>query len=105
MPGIDFDELREKITMEQVLKLIGFEPIHQRGDQWYGCCPLEGCPSTGRRRFSVNVSKGLYYCHGCQSKGNQLQLWAVYTKQSVRPAVIQLCEALDRDVPWMWWDG
>ena len=30
MPGIDFDKLRADITMEQVLKQLGFEPISTR---------------------------------------------------------------------------
>jgi hypothetical protein len=36
MPGIDFKRVRQEITMEQVLKLIGFEPTQRKGDQWYG---------------------------------------------------------------------
>ena len=46
MPGIDFDRLRREITMEQVLDLLGFEPSHEPGEQWYGRCPLHDCTAA-----------------------------------------------------------
>jgi DNA primase len=102
VPGIDFDRLRHEITMEQVLSLVGFEPTRRNGDQWYGRCPFH--ESTGRQHpsFSVNVAMRVYYCHKCQSKGNQLQLWAAYTQMEIRPATIDLCHEIGREVPWIW---
>ena len=101
MPGIDFEKLRAEITMEDVLTLLGFEPSHRRGDQWYGACPLHVSQPALSRYFSVNVAIGRYYCHKCQSKGNQLELWAEVTKLRLHPAAINLCRALGRDVPWI----
>jgi len=40
-----------------------------------------------------------YYCHKCQSKGNQLELWAAVHKLSIYQAAMDLCRALGRDVP------
>lgn len=34
MPGVDFQLLREQITMREVLQLLQFEPTVRRGDQW-----------------------------------------------------------------------
>ena len=102
MPGINFDRIRNEITMEQVLALIGFEPTKRSGDQWYGHCPLDDCSSTRHRAFSVNVVIRAYCCHQCQSKGNHIHLWAAYTEMQVYPAVIELCRALGREVPWIW---
>jgi hypothetical protein len=46
MPGIDFHRLRQEITMEQVLTLLGFEPSQRTGDQWYvPCLRLFASPS------------------------------------------------------------
>ncbi len=100
MPGVDFARVRTEIRMEQVLNLLGFQPSHRSGVQWYGPCPLhESRPGRGRS-FSVNVALGRYYCHGCHSHGNQLELWAAARKLSLYQAAIDLCYRLGRDVPW-----
>ena len=102
MPGVDFGRVRSEITMEQVLDLLGFQPLSRSGVQWYGGCPLHESPSGHRRCFfSVNVALGWYYCHGCRSHGNQLELWAAATKRPLYQAAIDLCDRLGRDVPWI----
>jgi DNA primase len=101
MPGVDFDALRAEITIEQVLDLIGFQPSSRRGSQWYGPCPLHDSSSSHPRCFSVNIAIGRYYCHQCHQYGNQLELWAAFTKLPLHQAVIDLCHRLDRDVPWI----
>jgi hypothetical protein len=101
MPGVDFNRLRREITMEEVLNLLGFEPSHRRGDQWYGPCPLHDSQPGRSRHFSVNVTIRRYHCHKCHSQGNQLELWAAVTKLRLQPAAIDLCRALSRDVPWI----
>jgi DNA primase len=101
MPGIDFDKLRREITMKEVLNLLDFEPTQRSGDQWYGPCPLHASTASRPRHFSVNVVIGRYRCHKCHSQGNQLELWAAFTKLSLYQAAIHLCQALGRKVPWV----
>ncbi len=101
MPGVDFDRVRAQITMEQVLCLLGFQPTTRSGVQWYGSCPLHESTSGRRRSFSVNLAIGRYYCHGCHSHGNQLELWAAATKQPLHQAAIDLCHRLGRNIPWI----
>ena len=101
MPGVDFHVLRNEITMEQVLSLLGFEPATRCGPQWHGACPVHGSTSNRSRSLSVNVERGRYYCHKCHSKGNQLELWAAVKKMSLYQAAIDLCRALGRDTPWI----
>jgi DNA primase len=100
MPGIDFNRLREEITMEEVLDLLGFEPSRGRGDQWYGPCPFHDS-RPGRHSFSVNVAERRFSCHKCGRYGNQLELWAQFTRQSFYRACIHLCRARGRDIPWI----
>ena len=76
MPGVDFQSLRNEITMEDVLNQLGFVPANQTGGQLHGPCPVHGSTSAGSRSLSVNLQTGRYYCHKCQSHGNQLELWA-----------------------------
>ena len=64
MPGIDFQLLRERITMRDVLQLLQFEPIVRRGEQWRGPCPVHGSQNPRSRSFSVNVRLGRYHCLG-----------------------------------------
>lgn len=101
MPGIDFNRLRRDITMEQVLHLLGFECVHRRTDQWYGCCPLHESEPKHRKAFSVNVAMGCYYCHKCRSRGDQFTLWAEANKMPLHPAAIDLCRQLGLEVPWI----
>ena len=101
MPGIDFHVLRQEITMQQVLDLVGFEPTTRTGAQWHGPCPVHGSTSTRSRSFSVNLELGRYHCHKCGSQGNSLELWAAVQKTSLYVASQELCRALGRDVPWI----
>lgn len=101
MPGVDFYRLRSEITMQQVLNLLGFEPIGRSGPQWYGRCPLHEAASQRSHPFSVNVAIGRYYCHRCRRHGNPLELWAEATRLPLHAAAIDLCERLGREVPWL----
>jgi DNA primase len=101
MPGIDFNRLRREITMEEVLNLLSFEPLHRAGDQWSGRCPLHESKPGRQRHFSVNVGIRRYQCHKCGSKGNQLELWQSFTKLQLHAAMIDLCGRLGREVPWI----
>jgi DNA primase len=101
VPGIDFDGLRAEITIEQALSLLEFQPSDRSGAHWYGSCPLHESRPGRRRSFSVNVALGRYFCHRCQSHGNQLELWAAATKLPLHQAAIDLCHRLGRDIPWI----
>ena len=103
MPSIDYRELRRCISMAQVLKLLGFEPIKVRGAQLRGYCPVHSSSTTisvarpkrkERPPFSVNLDKQAYRCFGCGSEGNALKLWASARKLSLYPAALDLCRTL-----------
>jgi len=99
MPGVDFNVLREEISMEDVFNQLEFEPTTRTGTQLHGPCPVHGSTSPNSRSFSVNLEQGRYYCHKCESKGNQLELWAAVHKLPFYDAAIDLCRALGREVP------
>lgn len=101
MPGVDFNVVRAEITIEQVLRLLGFQPSARSGAQWYGPCPLHRPVSGSSRSFSANLITGRYYCHGCHSHGNQLELWAAAINLPLHQAAIDLCQRLGREVPWI----
>lgn len=101
MPGIDFNRLRKEISMERVLTQLRFQPVARSGDQLHGPCPVHRSTSPRARTFSVNLRSQRYYCHKCQSHGNQLELWAAVQQQSFYAAMVDLCHTLGHGIPWM----
>src|SRR2546426_10881182 len=99
MPGIDYRELRNRISIAQVLNLLGFEAIKVRGAQLRGYCPVHSNSCTVRARhprrkerppFSVNLDTQVYRCFECGSGGNALDLWASTRKPSLYAAALDL---------------
>jgi DNA primase len=101
MPGVDFQLLRERIEMREVLRLLQFEPAVRREDQWRGPCPVHGSRNPGSRSFSVNVRLGRYHCFGCGSRGHALELWSAVHGLSMYAAAVELCPLLRVEIPWV----
>jgi DNA primase len=101
LPGVDFQAVRKKVLMKDVLELIGFVACEARGDQLRGPCPIHGSASPRSRVFSVNVGRNAFRCFRCGSSGNQLDLWAAVTKTDLHGAAIDLCRRLRTEIPWM----
>src|SRR4029077_13468186 len=101
MPGIDFATVRAKITLAQVLDLLGFVPRERSASQLRGMCPIHGSSFDRSRSFSANLAKNQFRCFKCGSAASELVLWAAVHKQSVYTAAIELCNRLGLDVPWI----
>jgi DNA primase len=101
MPGIRFAEVRARVTMAEVLGLVGFVPCETSGDQVRGPCPVHHSASPSGRSFSANLRSNIYRCFKCGSSGNHLDLYAAATGRGVFEAAIELCERLDCEIPWM----
>jgi len=90
MPGIDFEIVRAKISMPQVLDLVGFVAERQSGHQLRGSCPVHGPHASRSRTFSVNLRTNRYRCFKCGSGGGQLELWAAVQRIPVYEAALDL---------------
>ncbi|WP_406700714.1 CHC2 zinc finger domain-containing protein [Singulisphaera sp. Ch08] len=101
MPGIRFGEARAKVTMAEVLGLIGFVPYETSGDQVRGPCPIHRSTTGSSRSFSANTRSNICKCFKCGASGNHLDLYAAVTRLSLFAATVELCEQLQREVPWM----
>jgi DNA primase len=101
MPGVRFHEVRARVSMAQVLELLDFVARAWSGDEVHGACPLHGSTSRSSRRFSANVKKQVYRCFRCGSAGNQLELYAAATRQSLYAAAVDLCLRVGCAVPWI----
>jgi len=96
MPGIDYQQLRAQVTIEQVLRLIPFHPSQQHGVALRGPCPIhDPSPSFDRSCFSVNLQRNMFRCFGCGAKGNQLDLWRLLCKRPLYEATCHLCQQLN----------
>jgi len=96
--GIDFQAVRVRTSMQQVLELLDFNQAETRGDQVRGACPVHGSTSPRSRSFSANLTKNTFRCFNCQAQGNHLDLWAAATGQRLYDAARDLCEKLHLQV-------
>ena len=99
MPGIDYRQLRQQITMREILDLIGFQPTSRHGSQLRGPCPIPGCSSASDRSFSVHLARQVYHCFACRSRGNPLDLWAAVRGLPIHQAAMDLCHVTNLDPP------
>src|ERR1700730_3482049 len=68
---LDFNELKSRVSIEQVLQLLGIA-LKQHNSQLRGCCPIH--KGTDQRGFVVTPAKGLYYCFGGCGGGDMIKL-------------------------------
>ncbi len=99
MPGIDFQEVRSQIDIQQVLDLIGFVPTARVGHRLRGPCPIHGSYFPRSRVFSVSLLHNRYRCFKCHSAGTQLDLWAELHDLTIYAAAEDLCHRLSLQVP------
>ena len=95
-PRLDYSAIRQQISIRQVLKLLGYQPVTKGGHQLRGRCPItEHSQHSGQHRcFAVELQRNLFYCFACRRGGNQLDLWMAITNLPLHAATIDLCQQL-----------
>jgi DNA primase len=101
MPALDFRAARARVTVAEVLDLLGFVPRSRRGGQVRGPCPVHRSRSPTSRSFAAHLGRGVWHCFRCGGGGNALDLWAAATRQPLYVAVLDLYGRLARPVPWL----
>jgi DNA primase len=99
--SLDFARLRDLVTMNQVLELLDWHPVEERGPRLRGPCPVHRSENSQSRSLSVQLDKHVYRCFAacCGSKGNQLDLYAAATNQPLYNAAVDLCQRLGIEPP------
>ena len=64
---LDEDVQRVRDTADIVAVISAHTQLKKQGNNWSGLCPFHGEKSPS---FSVNADKGVFYCFGCQAKGD-----------------------------------
>jgi DNA primase len=101
MPGIDYRAARALLPLADVLGLLGLRPCRSHGPQLRGPCPVHRSRSARSRSFAAHLGKNAWHCFHCGAGGNALDLWAAVTCQPLHAAVLDLCQRLGREVPWL----
>jgi transposase len=93
-PRIDYEFLRQQITLEQMLRHLGlFEDLKGRVPQLRGRCPFHD-GDRRQRTLSVHVGKNSFHCFhaDCQAHGNALDFWATYHRLPLYEAALHLAD-------------
>jgi len=73
MPKINFNELKKRITITQVLEHYGLmDKMKKSGGQLRSACNLPEHQGSNNQAFSVNIEKNCFQCFGCKAHGNIL---------------------------------
>ena len=86
---VDFQAIKETVSLEAVLEHYGVKNLRRRRrDQLEGCCPLH----RGEREdaFHASLSKEVFHCFACDAKGNVLDFVAAMERCSIRDAALKL---------------
>lgn len=91
------DFIDDLIDRSDIIEVIGKQiDLKKKGKDHWACCPFhnENSPS-----FSVNQSKGFYYCFGCGAKGNSLKFLQEYNNLGFVEAIEELARINGVEVP------
>ena len=92
---VDFAYLRQQVSLEQVLRHLGyFDELRGRGQQRRGFCPIHGRAIDSERTFSVHLGKNVFQCFQaeCGAHGNVLDLWIAVHHLPPYEAALHLAE-------------
>ncbi len=80
---IDFAALKERVTVEAAIPLLGLS-LKQQNGQWRGPCPV--CQSGGDRALVVTPAKNAFYCFGERTGGDVIAFAAHIRACNVKDA-------------------
>ena len=87
--GVDFSEIKSRVTIEQVLRSYRVDWLRRSGAQQYrGRCPIHA--GQGKEAFHANFRQNLFHCFACGAGGNVLDLVAAMEACTVREAALRL---------------
>ena len=87
---VSFRELREQVSIEDILRHYGLmEKFRKSKDEVIGLCPFHE-ETTGS--FHASITKNVFHCFGCQSKGDILDFVAMRERVDARQAAFLIQE-------------
>lgn len=71
MSYVDFDKLKERLTILDAANMLGLA-MTKRGDQYRGVCPI--CEGSKERDLVITPAKGVFYCFRAKEGGDLIKL-------------------------------
>lgn len=99
MAKISYAVVRQLVSMQRVLDLIGYAWLFTYGRNVRGSCPFKCC--FNNRIAAFGLDRGWWRCFHCQRHGNQLDLYREVRGLSLYPAAVELCERAGVAVPYI----
>jgi DNA primase len=95
-PQVFIDDLRRQADIVRVVQ--DYVSLKKKGANWMACCPFhqEKTPS-----FSVNPSKDIFYCFGCQKGGSVFNFVMEMERVSFPEAIKIVAEKVNMPLPEM----
>lgn len=91
MTYVDFQAVKAEAKIERVAEMLGFD-LKEKNGQLRGECII--CEQGGPRAFCITLSKQAYFCFGCSTGGDVIQLVAqkegVHQKEAAHKIVEML---------------
>ncbi len=84
---VDEDVVRVRESADIVAVVTAHTQLRKQGTSWMGLCPFHGEKSPS---FSVSQEKGVFYCFGCQAKGDVISFVRDMEHLDFQTAVEQL---------------
>ena len=84
---VDFKEIKENVSMEEILDHYGLlKGLKRRKDELIGFCPIHDEKHYNKNSFCVSTVKNNWHCFSCGAGGNVLDFVAAMEKVSIREA-------------------
>jgi DNA primase len=96
---LNFAELRQQVSITQILEHCAWQPQSVRGVQRRGACPIHEGAKPRSRDFAVQTEKQVFCCHRCGIEGNVLDLWVALSGQPLLEAAWDLVKTFGLEPP------
>ena len=85
---VDFQELKTKVRIEQVLDMLGVKGLKPNGDALRGHCPC--CKEGNDHVFVVTPAKNSFYCFSEKKGGDIIELAARFYRIPQKEAAFRI---------------
>ena len=80
-------EIKARVSIQDAYRAYGIE-LHRRGSKWLCCCPLPG--HSEKTPSHTVFADGKFYCYGCHSHGDVIDLTRLLFGLSFKDALAKL---------------